>query len=68
MIKNVVMGSGAHDIFIFAGALNKLIKTEYVKLDSIENLYGTSAGALLLVVLAAKANWEEFIKYIKNKL
>ncbi len=67
MIKNIVMGSGAHDLFIFAGALDKLIKTEYVKLDSIENLYGTSAGALLLVVLAAKASWEEFIKYIKNK-
>tara|TARA_B100000575_G_scaffold293227_1_gene303940 strand:- start:6682 stop:7572 length:891 start_codon:yes stop_codon:yes gene_type:complete len=67
MIKNIVMGAGAHDLFIFAGALDKLIKTEYVKLENIENLYGTSAGALLLVVIAAKASWEAFVEYIKNK-
>ena len=67
MIKNIVMGSGAHDIFTFAGMLDKLIKTEYIKLENIENVYGTSAGAIILFVIAAKAKWNEFIEYIKNK-
>lgn len=67
MIKNIVMGSGAHDFFVFAGMLDKLIKTEYIKIENIENLYGTSAGAMLLFCIAAKAKWEEFIEYVKNK-
>lgn len=67
MIKNIVMGSGAHDLFIFAGMLDKLIKTEYIKIENLENLYGTSAGAVVLLVIAAKAKWDEFIKYITNK-
>jgi predicted acylesterase/phospholipase RssA len=67
MIKNIVIGSGAYDLFIFAGMLDKLIKTEYIKLENIENVYGTSAGAIILFVIAAKAKWTEFIKYITNK-
>jgi len=67
MIKNIVVGSGAGDLFVFAGALDKLIKTDYIKLENIENIYGTSAGAMLLVAIAAKTDWKEFIEYIKNK-
>ncbi len=67
MIKNIVIGSGAHDIFAFIGILDKLIKTEYINLENIENLYGSSAGAMTLFILAVKANWGEFVEYVINK-
>jgi len=67
MIKNIVIGSGGNDLFVYTGVIDKLIKTEYVKIDNLENLYGTSAGAMILLIFAAKAKWEEFVEYITKK-
>lgn len=63
MIKNIVVGSGAQDIVIFLGILDELIKSDHIKLENIESLYGTSAGAVLLFVIALKPDWETFVEY-----
>ena len=47
MIKNIVIGSGAHDIFSFIGMIDKLIEKEYIKVENIKEVYGVSAGAMI---------------------
>tara|TARA_B100001287_G_scaffold242706_1_gene218303 strand:+ start:1041 stop:1904 length:864 start_codon:yes stop_codon:yes gene_type:complete len=63
MIKNIVVGSGAQDITLFLGALDELINSEHIKLENIESLYGTSAGAVILFALAVKTDWKTFMEY-----
>jgi len=63
MIKNIVIGSGAYDIFSFIGMIDKLIEKEYIKVENIKEVYGVSAGAMIGLVIAANSNWEEFKNY-----
>ena len=67
MIKNIVIGSGAHDIFSFIGMIDKLIEKEYIKVENIKEVYGVSAGAMIGLVIAANSNWEEFKNYTLTK-
>jgi predicted acylesterase/phospholipase RssA len=63
MIKNIVIGSGAHDIFSFIGMIDKLIEKEYIKVENIKEVYGVSAGAMIGLVIAANSNWDEWKAY-----
>ena len=63
MIKNLVIGSGAQDVTCFLGALDELIKSKHIKLENIESLYGTSAGAVILFAIAVKTDWKTFVEY-----
>ena len=63
MIKNIVIGSGAHDVFSFIGMIDELIEKEYIKVENIKEVYGVSAGAMIGLVIAANSNWEEFKNY-----
>ena len=63
MIKNIVIGSGAQDIFCFIGMIDGLINKKHINLENIKEVYGVSAGAMLGIIIASKTNWEEFKNY-----
>ena len=63
MIKNIVIGSGAHDIFTFIVMIDKLIEKKYIKVENIKEVYGVSAGAMIGLVIASNSNWEEWRTY-----
>lgn len=66
-IENIVIGTAGIHIFQLAGALYKLLKTEYIKLNEIKQIYCTSAGAIMGVMLCLKTDWDDLIDYmIKN--
>ena len=67
MIENIVIGSGAQDLFTYIGVVDKLFKTNYIKMKNIKRVYGTSAGAVIGTMVAAKCDWNEFVNYAINK-
>ena len=67
MIKNLVLGSGGHNLIRMAGCLQTLLKVKYINHEEIENIYATSAGAILGVYICLNLNWETLIEYITNK-
>lgn len=67
MIENIVIGSGAQDLFTYIGVVDKLLKTDYIDMNNIKRVYGTSAGAVIGTMIAAKCDWNEFVNYAINK-
>lgn len=67
MIENIVIGSGAQDLFTYIGVIDKLFKTDYIKMGNIKKVYGTSAGAMIGSFIAAGCDWDELVKYTINK-
>ena len=50
-IKNIVIGTGGINVFQLIGAMQKLLNTEYIKQENIENIYCTSAGSIVGLLL-----------------
>ncbi len=67
MIKNLVLGSGGHNLIRMMGCLQTLLNVKYINQEEIENIYATSAGAILGVYICLKLNWETLIEYIISK-
>lgn len=67
MIENIVIGSGAQDLFAYIGVVDKLFKMGHIEIGNIKKVYGTSAGALVGSLIAAKCDWGEFVNYAINK-
>jgi len=67
MIKNLVLGSGGHNLIRMIGCMQTLLSVKYIKQEEIENIYATSAGAILGVYICLNLNWEILIEYITNK-
>lgn len=67
MIKNIVLGSGGHNLIRMMGCIDTLIKVKYMEQDKIENIYATSAGAILGVYICLKLDWDALMEYIINK-
>uniref|UniRef100_A0A6C0KC03 PNPLA domain-containing protein n=1 Tax=viral metagenome TaxID=1070528 RepID=A0A6C0KC03_9ZZZZ len=65
-IKHLVMAGGAYKGLYIIGALKELIKEKYVDIDKIENIYGTSVGALIGVIVCLKLDYDMLIEYAIN--
>ena len=63
-IKHLVISGGGHTMLQALGALYHLETNEYLKLQDIETIYGTSAGAIIGVCIALKFDWETITDYI----
>ncbi len=50
-IKHLVISGGGPTLFRTLGALQHLQETTFWKIDEIESIYGTSAGAIVAVLL-----------------
>jgi predicted acylesterase/phospholipase RssA len=57
-IKHLVMSGGGPTMLQTLGALYHLDTNEYLKLENIETIYGTSAGAIIGVCISLKFDWE----------
>jgi len=63
-IKHLIMSGGGPSMFQTLGALYHLETNEYLKLENIETIYGTSAGAIIGVCISLKFDWETINDYI----
>jgi predicted acylesterase/phospholipase RssA len=63
-IKHLVMSGGGPTMLQTLGALYHLDTNEYLKLENIETIYGTSAGAIIGVCISLKFDWETINDYI----
>ena len=65
-IKNIVIGTGGINVFQLIGAMQKLLNTEYIKQENIENIYCTSAGSIVGLLLCLNTDWDDILDYIIN--
>jgi predicted acylesterase/phospholipase RssA len=63
-IKHLVMSGGGPTMLQTLGALYYLDTNGFLKLQEIETIYGTSAGAIIGVCIALKFDWETINDYI----
>ena len=66
-IKHLVFSGGAYKGFYIVGALNYLIDNDFLKLENIENIYGTSVGSIIGLALCLKIELKDLTEYIVKK-
>lgn len=63
-IKHLVIAGGGPTLIQSLGAIQQLEKDNFIHMNDIESIYGTSAGALVGVMLCLKFDWETINDYI----
>jgi predicted acylesterase/phospholipase RssA len=63
-IKHLVISGGGPIMIQILGAIQHLEKNEIVDMKNIESIYGTSAGAIVGVLICLKFDWETINDYI----
>ena len=63
-IKHLVISGGGPLGLRYLGALQKLEKENFWKVDNIESIYGTSVGSMIGAFICLKYDWETLNKYI----
>ena len=63
-IKHLVISGGGPTMLQVLGAIQHLEKNDIVDMKNIESIYGTSAGAIVGVIICLKFDWETINDYI----
>jgi len=63
-IKHLVISGGGPILFQITSAIQELERKEYLNMKNIESIYGTSAGAIVAVMLSLRYDWETINDYI----
>lgn len=63
-IKHLVISGGGPSIFLTLGALQYLEENHFLDFDKIQSIYGTSAGAIIGVLVCLRYDWETLRKYM----
>jgi len=63
-IKHLVISGGGPIMVLVLGAIQHLEQNNYVDIKNIESIYGTSAGAIVGVLICLKYDWETINDYI----
>lgn len=63
-IKHLVMSGGGPTIIQTLGAIQYLENEKFFLMSDIETIYGTSAGAIIGILICLKFDWETLIDYI----
>jgi predicted acylesterase/phospholipase RssA len=63
-IKHLVMSGGGPIIFQIFSAIQELEKNKFIDIKNIESIYGTSAGAIVAVLISLKFDWETVNDYL----
>jgi predicted acylesterase/phospholipase RssA len=66
-IKNIVLSGGGHTLFQSLGIIQTLEQNNIWKIENIERIYGTSAGAILGAILCLKFDWDTINEYFLNR-
>jgi len=63
-IKHLVLSGGGQLMIQLLGAIKHLEENKFIDLKDIESIYGTSAGAIVGVLICLKYDWETIYDYI----
>ncbi len=63
-IKHLVISGGGPVLFQSLGAIQHLEDNKFIDMKNIESIYGTSAGAIMGVLLCLKYDWETINDYL----
>ena len=63
-IKHLVLSGGGPIMIQLLGAIQHLEAKKFIDLKNIESIYGTSAGAIIGVIICLKYDWETINDYI----
>ena len=63
-IKHLVISGGGPSMIQTLGAIQYLETAEFININNIETIYGTSAGAIVGVLIALKYDWVTINDYI----
>ena len=63
-IKHLVISGGGPIMFQIVSAIQELERKDYLNMKNIESIYGTSAGAIVAVMISLKFDWETINDYI----
>jgi predicted acylesterase/phospholipase RssA len=63
-IKHLIISGGGPIMITILSAIQELEKREFLNIHDIESIYGTSAGAIIGVMIALKYDWETINDYI----
>ena len=67
MIKHLVINGGGPTGWISYGALKCLFKKEFIHINNIKSIYGTSAGAIIGVIISLKYDWTTLEDYFLKR-
>lgn len=67
MIKNLVISSGAHNIFTQFSAIKTLLEKKFIELKNIKKIYGTSSGAIIGLLLSLNLEIIDIYNYLLNR-
>ena len=65
-IKHIVINGGGPNMWYMYGALKHLHDEGFFSMKNIENIYATSAGALLMVIIILIKDWEQIDNFLIN--
>jgi predicted acylesterase/phospholipase RssA len=63
-IKHLVISGGGPIMVQILGAIQHLEQHNFVDMKNIESIYGTSAGAIVGILICLKYDWETINDYI----
>jgi len=66
-IKHLVLSSGAYKGFYTIGVIKHLLYKKFFNIKNIENIYGTSVGSIIGVLLCLKLDWDDIVEYTINR-
>ena len=64
MIKHIVISGGGPIMVQVLGSIQHLEKEKFIDIKNIESIYGTSAGAVVGILICLKFDWETINDYI----
>ena len=67
MIKHIVINGGGPTGLLCYGALECLFENEFIHLDNIQSIYGTSAGAIIATLVLLKYDWNTLDDYLLKR-
>jgi len=63
-IKHLVISGGGPIMIQILSTIQELERKEYLNMENIESIYGTSAGAIVGIMISLKFDWETLNDYI----
>ena len=63
-IKHLVISGGGPIMIQILGAIQHFEEHKYINIDEIESIYGTSAGAIVGILICLKFDWNTIYDYI----
>ena len=63
-IKHLIISGGGPIMVQILSTIQELEKNNYLNINDIESIYGTSAGAIIGILISLKYDWETINDYI----